>query len=107
VPLRSDNYVAHHILFWGTSMRCLSPSFTPIVLRTVSRRHVSPIHLEMEAGEVVLLHNHLVHKSEPNSTPNSRRALSVWYTKRVMPGDVGRCQVFPHYEPAVYPQPKL
>ena len=63
-------------------------------------------HVEMGVGEVVLLHNHLCHKSEPNATSQPRRALSVWYTQRRMPEDEGRCMVFPSYEPAVI-KPKL
>ena len=63
-------------------------------------------HVEMGIGEVVLLHNHLCHKSEPNATSQPRRALSVWYTQRRMPEDEGRCMVFPSYEPAVI-KPKL
>ena len=36
-------------------------------------------HLLMEAGEVVLLHNHLLHSSGVNRTPQSRRAFCVCY----------------------------
>ena len=35
--------------------------------------------LQMEAGEVVLLHNHLLHSSGVNRTRQSRRAFSVCY----------------------------
>ena len=37
------------------------------------------ISLEAEAGEAILLHNFLLHKSGINSTPMSRRAFSVTY----------------------------
>lgn len=41
--------------------------------------HVEPVPLELEAGEAVLLHNHLPHYSGINSTDIARRALSVCY----------------------------
>lgn len=37
------------------------------------------VHLELEAGEVALLHNHLLHASDVNRSPQSRRAFSVCY----------------------------
>jgi phytanoyl-CoA hydroxylase len=37
------------------------------------------IHVELEPGEVVLLHNYLLHASDVNSTEQSRRAFSVCY----------------------------
>jgi ectoine hydroxylase-related dioxygenase (phytanoyl-CoA dioxygenase family) len=37
------------------------------------------ISLEAEAGEAILLHNFLLHKSGTNSTPSPRRAFSVTY----------------------------
>lgn len=37
------------------------------------------VYLEMEPGEVVLLHNYLLHASDVNHSPISRRALSVCY----------------------------
>ena len=37
------------------------------------------ISLEAEAGEAILLHNFLLHKSGINSTPMPRRAFSVTY----------------------------
>ncbi|MEO7718931.1 MAG: phytanoyl-CoA dioxygenase family protein [Capsulimonas sp.] len=37
------------------------------------------VYLEMEPGEAVLLHNWLLHRSDTNSTPQSRRAFSVCY----------------------------
>ena len=44
--------------------------------------HVSPeriVHLELAAGEVALLHNWLLHASDVNRSPGSRRAFSVCY----------------------------
>ncbi|MEK3725470.1 phytanoyl-CoA dioxygenase family protein [Paenibacillus sp. FSL H8-0034] len=38
-----------------------------------------PVHLELEPGEAVLLHNWTVHGSEGNSSEQSRRAFSVCY----------------------------
>lgn len=37
------------------------------------------VHLELEAGEVALLHNWLLHASDVNRSANSRRAFSVCY----------------------------
>ena len=37
------------------------------------------VHLELKAGEVVLLHNHLLHASDINRSAQSRRAFSVCY----------------------------
>ena len=37
------------------------------------------LHLEMEAGEVALLHNWTLHRSDRNSTDKPRRAFSVCY----------------------------
>lgn len=37
------------------------------------------VYLELEAGEVALLHNWLLHRSDTNSTDISRRAFSVCY----------------------------
>ena len=37
------------------------------------------IYLELEAGEVALLHNHLLHASDVNRSSQSRRAFSVCY----------------------------
>ena len=36
-------------------------------------------YLELAAGEAVLLHNYLLHRSDTNATPVSRRAFSVCY----------------------------
>ena len=40
---------------------------------------VSPMHLELDAGEAVLLHNWLLHSSDTNHTKIARRAFSVCY----------------------------
>ncbi len=37
------------------------------------------VYLELEAGEAVLLHNWLLHRSDTNSTDRARRAFSVCY----------------------------
>ena len=37
------------------------------------------VHLELEAGEVVLLHNYLLHASDVNKSDMSRRAFSICY----------------------------
>ncbi len=42
-------------------------------------REEDAIHLELEPGEVVLLHNWLLHGSDKNHSDQSRRALSVCY----------------------------
>jgi len=39
----------------------------------------APVFLELEAGEVALLHNWMLHSSDTNSTRQSRRAFSVCY----------------------------
>ncbi|MBV7330561.1 phytanoyl-CoA dioxygenase family protein [Chloroflexi bacterium TSY] len=40
---------------------------------------IEPIPLELEAGEAVLLHNHLPHSSGVNRTTIARRAFSACY----------------------------
>lgn len=65
--------------------------------------------LELERGEVVLLHNWTLHRSETNHTDRPRRAFSVWYmdaaTTSIWPDsrekDSGESfvRVFPDYEP--------
>ncbi len=37
------------------------------------------VYVELEAGEVVLLHNYLLHASDVNRSAQSRRAFSVCY----------------------------
>ena len=60
------------------------------------------IHLEMEKGEVVLLHNWTLHRSEVNTTNHPRRAFSVCYidsaTQQVSTGR-GYPRIFPEYVP--------
>ena len=60
------------------------------------------LHLEMNRGEVVLLHNWTLHSSEPNSTHRPRRAFSTCYldaaTRRTTTGE-SYPKVFPEYEP--------
>lgn len=46
--------------------------------------HATPdriVYLELQAGEVALLHNHLLHASDVNRTDISRRAFSVCYMR--------------------------
>jgi len=46
------------------------------------------VYLELEPGEVVLLHNHVLHASDVNRSSQSRRALSVCYMDaRTVEGD--------------------
>lgn len=56
------------------------------------------VELHMEAGEVVLLHNMLLHKSDLNSSGQPRRAFSTWYTSH-RPGTEHFATAFPHYSP--------
>lgn len=42
-------------------------------------KEIPPIHLELDAGESVLLHNWLLHSSDTNRTNIARRAFSVCY----------------------------
>ena len=62
------------------------------------------VHLEMERGEVVLLHNWTLHSSEPNRTNYPRRAFSTCYidaaTHNHKTGD-SYSRIFPEYEPVV------
>ena len=63
------------------------------------------VYLEMEKGEVVLLHNWTLHRSETNKTAKPRRAFSVCYIDAATrQKETGRDfpQVFPHYAPAQY-----
>ena len=60
------------------------------------------LYLEMEKGEVVLLHNWTLHRSETNSTNRPRRAFSVCYIDaKTRQKTNGRAfnKVFPRYEP--------
>jgi len=60
------------------------------------------LYLEMEKGEVALLHNWTLHRSETNTTNGPRRAFSVCYvdaaTRQVNDGRAFS-KVFPEYEP--------
>lgn len=59
-----------------------------------AHRHCPPdriVHLELEPGEAVLLHNWLLHASEVNGTDVARRAFSVCYMDgRTVNVDSGR-----------------
>lgn len=61
------------------------------------------LYLEMEMGEVVLLHNWTLHRSEVNTTNRPRRAFSVCYidaaTHQVTTGR-RYPKIFPEYVPA-------
>ena len=58
--------------------------------------------VEMERGEVILLHNWTLHSSTPNSTDRPRRAFSICYvdaaTVSLKTGE-SYSKVFPQYEP--------
>ena len=60
------------------------------------------MYLKMEKGEVVLLHNWTLHRSEVNATNHPRRAFSVCYidsaTRQVSMGR-GYPRIFPEYVP--------
>ena len=61
------------------------------------------VYLEMERGEVVLLHNFTLHRSEVNTTNRPRRAFSVCYidaATRHLPSGTGFPGIFPEYVPA-------
>lgn len=61
------------------------------------------LYLEMEKGEVVLLHNWTLHRSETNNTGKPRRAFSVCYidaATRQKTNQRAFPQVFPDYRPA-------
>ena len=60
------------------------------------------LYLEMEKGEVVLLHNWTLHRSETNTTDKPRRAFSVCYidqSTRQKTNDRSFPQIFPDYQP--------
>ncbi len=62
------------------------------------------LYLEMEPGEVVLLHNWTLHRSETNSTNQPRRAFSVCYIDAATRQKTnGRSfpQIFPSYLPLI------
>ena len=56
------------------------------------------VELHMQAGEVVLLHNMLLHKSDLNSSGKPRRAFSTWYTSH-RPGTKHFATAFSRYSP--------
>ena len=85
-------------------MRCFSlrfASLTPPSLQILPRSHKFPINADgdqlspeerpvhapvekrrfvlLKRGEVIVLHNWMLHRSEVNSTPNPRRGFSVCY----------------------------
>ncbi len=55
---------------WGFLTEALAEEFCPAD---------QAIHLELEAGEAMLLHNWLLHASDRNNSAQSRRAFSVCY----------------------------
>jgi ectoine hydroxylase-related dioxygenase (phytanoyl-CoA dioxygenase family) len=60
------------------------------------------VYLELEAGEVVLLHNYLLHASDVNRSAQSRRAFSVCYMEAstLQNGEAGKFPaVFGSMEP--------
>ena len=79
----------------------LSPEEIAVHAPDAKRRY-----LEMAQGEVVLLHNFTLHRSETNTTNQPRRAFSVCYidaaTRRVSDGR-GFPKVFPEYVPVEGP----
>ncbi len=61
------------------------------------------LHLEMEPGEVVILNNWTLHRSETNQTNRPRRAFSVCYIDAEttqLTSDQRYPKVFPEYAPA-------
>lgn len=56
------------------------------------------IELEMEPGEVVLLDNMLLHRSEINISGKPRRAFSTWLTSH-RPGTEHWATLWPQYRP--------
>ncbi|MEM0913559.1 MAG: phytanoyl-CoA dioxygenase family protein [Planctomycetota bacterium] len=71
------------------------------------------VYLELEAGEVVLLHNWLMHGSDRNNSDQSRRAFSVCYadarTKDANGGDPGFSPIFGEgaLDPDTLPKPQV
>ncbi len=59
----------------------------------LSEQHCRPeevVHVEMEAGEIALFHNFLLHASDVNRSEAARRAFSVCYMDAATKGDPGR-----------------
>ncbi len=67
----------------GTHHQLYNPEHSSGFLRDDQAAQLCPpekaLHLEAEPGEVLLLHNWLLHSSDKNHTPQSRRAFSVCY----------------------------
>tara|TARA_B100000809_G_scaffold39771_1_gene34756 strand:+ start:737 stop:1561 length:825 start_codon:yes stop_codon:yes gene_type:complete len=54
-----------------------------------------PVHLELQPGEVMLLHNWLLHSSDVNRSEGSRRAFSTCYMDATTTYTDGRATKFP------------
>ena len=68
--------------------------------RTIHAPDEKRLYLEMEQGEVVLLHNWTLHRSETNNTNHPRRAFSVCYVDaatRQRNSDRTFPEIFPEY----------
>ena len=76
---------AHHTLINPTSG---SGFLTPEQAEELTR-DAETVFLEMEAGESVLLHNHLPHSSNINNTDIPRRAFSACYMDAVTKAENG------------------
>jgi hypothetical protein len=67
----------------GSHRRLVNPDASSGFLTTEqAAEHCRPeeiVHLELAAGEAVLLHNWLLHASDVNTTDHARRAFSVCY----------------------------
>lgn len=92
---------AHHKLINPSSV---SGFLTPEQAEELTR-DANVIHLEMEAGESVLLHNHLPHSSEINNTDIPRRAFSACYMDAATRAENG--EQFPSIFGAGALQPEL
>jgi len=89
----------------GTHHGVLSATKKDLLTEEETARFCTPdkiVHLEMQRGEVVLLHNWTLHSSDPNRTPYPRRAFSVCYldaaTRQLSTGRAYP-QIFPDYQP--------
>lgn len=81
----------------GSHRQLLNPEhgsgfLTDEMARQVANRS-DTVYLELEAGDVVLLHNWLLHTSDVNRTQQSRRAFSVCYMEAATTSTNG--QTFP------------
>jgi len=67
----------------GTHHQLYNPEHPSGFLREDQAKALCPpekaVYLELEPGEAVLLHNWLLHSSDKNRSPQSRRAFSVCY----------------------------